>query len=102
MEAYVTSSGTTNGLETYDFDVFTNEIFIQGVFSADAQTMAISEASRCCSCGFFYVLVSEAFPSCATGCPRCILFSTPERTLAVLIGASTVRGKSGVVEQDER
>eukprot|EP00903_Cladosiphon_okamuranus_P018634 g17151.t1 len=42
-EAYVTSSGTTDGLETYDFDVFTDEIFIQGVFSADAQTISISE-----------------------------------------------------------
>lgn len=41
--AYVTSSGTTDGLETYDFDVFANEIYIQGVFSADAQTISVSE-----------------------------------------------------------
>eukprot|EP00752_Nemacystus_decipiens_P014962 g13321.t1 len=41
--AYVTSSGTTDGLETYEFDVFTNEIFIQAVFSPDAQTISISE-----------------------------------------------------------
>lgn len=58
----MTSSGTTDGLETYDFDVFTNEIFIQGVFSADAQTISISEVSRlpvgscclsCCWCPRF-------------------------------------------------
>ncbi|CAM9160508.1 unnamed protein product [Ectocarpus sp. 4 AP-2014] len=42
-EAYVTSSGTTDEFETYDFDVFTNEILISGVFTSDSQTISISE-----------------------------------------------------------
>ncbi|CAM9345379.1 unnamed protein product [Hapterophycus canaliculatus] len=42
-EAFVTSSGTTDGFEAYNFDVFTNEILISGQFSADAQTISISE-----------------------------------------------------------
>ena len=44
----MTSSGTTDGLETYDFDVFADQIFIQGVFTADAQTISISEVSASC------------------------------------------------------
>ncbi|CAN0221506.1 unnamed protein product [Pylaiella littoralis] len=42
-EAFVTSSGTTDELETYDFDFFTNEILISGVFSTDLQSISISE-----------------------------------------------------------
>ncbi|CAM9688722.1 unnamed protein product [Scytosiphon promiscuus] len=42
-EAFVTSSGTTDGFETYDFDVFTNEILIEAQFSDGAQTISISE-----------------------------------------------------------
>lgn len=40
-----TSSGTTDGFETYDFDVFTNRILIYGAFSSETDTISISEVT---------------------------------------------------------
>lgn len=54
----MTSSGTTDGFEAYDFDFFTNQILISGVFSPDAQTISISEVS--CAC--ISSTCSEYFP----------------------------------------
>ncbi|CAN0133967.1 unnamed protein product [Scytosiphon promiscuus] len=42
-EEFVTSSGTTDGLETYEFDNKTNEITIAAVFSGPEQSFSISE-----------------------------------------------------------
>eukprot|EP00752_Nemacystus_decipiens_P007213 g6456.t1 len=42
-EVSFTSSGTTDGFETYDFDVFTNRILIYGAISSDTDTISISE-----------------------------------------------------------
>ncbi|CAM9345645.1 unnamed protein product [Scytosiphon promiscuus] len=43
MEVFVTSSGTTDGFETYDFDYFTDRISIAGVFTSTGETISISE-----------------------------------------------------------
>ena len=64
----MTSSGTTDGLETYDFDVFTNEIFVQAVFSAGAQTISISEVRDEKSRRWLTVLPSYTCCSWRFGC----------------------------------
>lgn len=43
IDTFVTSSGTTDGFETYDFDVFTRNIEISAVFTGDEQSISISE-----------------------------------------------------------
>ena len=40
---FVTSSGTTKDLETYDFDYKTSSIEISAVFSEPGQSITISE-----------------------------------------------------------
>eukprot|EP00752_Nemacystus_decipiens_P014959 g13318.t1 len=42
-EKFVTSSGSADGFEAYDFDVFTKTISITGVFTSNGQTITISE-----------------------------------------------------------
>ncbi|CAM9878861.1 unnamed protein product [Ectocarpus sp. 12 AP-2014] len=42
-EIFVTSSGTTDGFETYDFDQFTDYMSIAGVFTSNGQSISISE-----------------------------------------------------------
>ncbi|CAM9252697.1 unnamed protein product, partial [Ectocarpus sp. 12 AP-2014] len=42
-EIYVTSSGTTDGFETYNFDHFTDYVSIAGVFTSSGQSISISE-----------------------------------------------------------
>ncbi|CAN0400366.1 unnamed protein product, partial [Ectocarpus fasciculatus] len=42
-EMFVTSSGTTDGFETYDFDYLTDVVFIAGVFTSSGQSISISE-----------------------------------------------------------
>lgn len=39
----VTSSGTTEDFETYDFDYFTDYITISAVFTSEGQTLDIAE-----------------------------------------------------------
>lgn len=43
FEEFVTSSGTTDGFETYDFDYFTDRIEISGDFTSNGQSITISE-----------------------------------------------------------
>lgn len=45
VEVFVTSSGTTDGLETYDFDLFTDTVAIAGVFTSTGEAISISEVS---------------------------------------------------------
>lgn len=45
LEEFVTSSGTTDGFETYDFDYFTNIVIISPVFASTGETISISEVS---------------------------------------------------------
>lgn len=47
IDTFVTSSGTTDGFETYDFDVFTRNIEISAVFTGDEQSISISEVCIC-------------------------------------------------------
>lgn len=42
-EEFVTSSGTSNGFETYDFDYFTDSVHISAVFTSTGQPITISE-----------------------------------------------------------
>ncbi|CAN0236310.1 unnamed protein product, partial [Ectocarpus fasciculatus] len=42
-EMFVTSSGTTDGFETYDFDYLTDFVYIAGVFTSSGQSISISE-----------------------------------------------------------
>lgn len=44
-ETFVTSSGSADGFETYDFDVFTDTVAIAGIFASNGQSITISEAS---------------------------------------------------------
>lgn len=45
LQEFVTSSGTTDGLETYDFDYFTNWVIISPVFASTGETVSISEVN---------------------------------------------------------
>lgn len=53
-EVLVTSSGTTAGFETYDFDSCTGSITITGVFPGPGESITISEVRllewRCARC----------------------------------------------------
>lgn len=42
-DKFVTSSGTTAGLETYDFDAKAFSISVDAIFSGPQQTISISE-----------------------------------------------------------
>lgn len=46
FEVFVTSSGTTDGFETYDFDYFTDAIAIAGIFNTEQLTISISEVRK--------------------------------------------------------
>lgn len=45
-EKFVTSSGTTTDFETYDYDYFTDQVTISGVFVTEGESISISEVTR--------------------------------------------------------
>ena len=52
----MTSSGTTDDFETYDYDYFTNIVSIAGVFTSPGGSISISEVGTKASSDLSYAL----------------------------------------------
>ena len=52
----MTSSGTTDDFETYNYDYFTNLVSIAGVFTSPGGSISISEVGTRASSDFIYAL----------------------------------------------